>query len=181
MEENNEKKGNTAALAEDPVFRHFLGICRIPHPSFKEKALSDAILAWAEARRIPCRQDKFHNLYLRKKASPGREQEPGFLLQAHLDMVCQKAPHVTHDFDKDPIRTVQEGDLVTTGGKTTLGADDGIGVALAMALQKMTSAVRSMPISAGSIPGASSIWTMPRRRMRRRAVPAAAASAANVP
>ena len=134
MEENNEKKGNTAALAEDPVFRHFLGICRIPHPSFKEKALSDAILAWAEARGIPCRQDKFHNLYLRKKASPGREQEPGFLLQAHLDMVCQKAPHVTHDFDKDPIRTVQEGDLVTTGGKTTLGADDGIGVALAMAL-----------------------------------------------
>jgi dipeptidase D len=122
------------ALEKEPVFHYFLLLCRIPHPTFQEKRLSDTILAWAQDRGFTCRQDAYHNLYIRKPASAGREKEPAFLLQAHLDMVSQKAPHVVHDFIKDPIPVKREGDLLTTGGQTTLGADDGIGVALAMAL-----------------------------------------------
>lgn len=79
-------------------------------------------------------QDTHHNLYIRKPATPGYEAKPALLFQAHLDMVCVAAPGVIHNFDKDPLTLALEGDRLTTGGRTTLGADDGIGVALAMAL-----------------------------------------------
>ena len=122
-------------LNQHPVFSYFLWLCEIPHASFKEKALSNAIYTWAKRHeKWMSWQDTHHNLYIRKPATPGYEEKPVLLFQAHLDMVCVAAPGVVHDFNKDPLTLVLEGDRLTTGGRTTLGADDGIGVALAMAL-----------------------------------------------
>ena len=129
-----ENFGNLEELLRHPVFRHFARICQIPHPSFKEKALSDALFQWAREKGYAVRQDAWNNVLLRKPASPGYENRPGVMLQAHLDMVCQKAKGVEHDFLQDPIHLELEGDILSTGGRTTLGADDGIGVALALAL-----------------------------------------------
>lgn len=129
-----ENFGSLEELLRHPVFRHFARICQIPHPSFKEKALSDALFQWAREKGYAVRQDEWNNVLLRKPASPGYENRPGVMLQAHLDMVCQKAKGVEHDFLQDPIHLELEGDILSTGGRTTLGADDGIGVALALAL-----------------------------------------------
>lgn len=122
------------ALRREPVFRHFYDICQIPHGSGNERALSDHVLAWAQGLGLEVERDAVNNVLVRKAATPGREAAPGVLLQAHLDMVCEKAPGVEHDFARDPIEWVLEGDLLSTGGRTTLGADDGIGVAMAMEL-----------------------------------------------
>lgn len=128
----NENK-TLEQLENHQVLSHFLHICRYPHPSHKEKKLSDWLLSWAKAQGLECKQDEVWNVYIRRPASPGYEGQPAILLQGHMDMVCEKAPGVEHDFDRDPIPVQREGDLLTTGGKTTLGADDGLGVALAMA------------------------------------------------
>ncbi len=127
-------QGEISALREHPVFRHFWEICRIPHGSGRERALSDRILAWAGEQGLEAEQDTFCNVLVRKPASPGLENAPGVMLQAHLDMVCEKAAGVEHDFTSDPIQWVVEGDVLSTGGRTTLGADDGLGVALILAL-----------------------------------------------
>lgn len=121
-------------LKENDVFKHFIKITEIPHNSFEEKELSDAIKSWAEDMKFEVKQDDHNNLLIRKKGSKGRENEKPVILQAHIDMVCEKIPTYDHNFSKDPIPLVLEGDILSTGGKTTLGADDGIGVALAMAV-----------------------------------------------
>jgi dipeptidase D len=121
-------------LAQHPVFRHFFEICRIPHNSHEEKQLSDTLFAWGKKRNLAVWQDARNNLLFRRKASADAADKPGLILQAHLDMVCQKAPGVTHDFSSDPLTLEVNGDLLSTGGRTTLGADDGIGVALGLAL-----------------------------------------------
>lgn len=122
------------ALRDHRVFRHFYEICQIPHGSGNEKGLSDYLLTWARGLGLEAEQDAAFNVLIRKPASPGREGHPGIMLQAHMDMVCEKALGVDHDFTKDPIQWVVDGDTLSTGGRTTLGADDGIGVALAMAI-----------------------------------------------
>ena len=122
------------ALCAHRVFYHFNEICQIPHGSRNEKALSDFILRWAESLGLETRQDGVNNVLIRKPAAPGLESAPAVMLQAHIDMVCEKAEGSAHDFAKDPIDWVIDGDVLSTGGKTTLGADDGIGVALAMAI-----------------------------------------------
>ena len=119
-----------ATLLESPVFRHFDELCHIPHVSGNEKALSDHILAWAMERGLQAEQDAHHNLYIRKPASKGYENAPSVMLQAHLDMVGDQPGGGTFDFAHQPIEWIIEGDTITTGGKTTLGADDGAGVAL---------------------------------------------------
>lgn len=116
------------------VWHYFKQISAIPRASFQEKAVSDYVYHWALSHDWECWQDDWHNVFIRKSATPGMEQAPTIMLQAHLDMVCQRAAGVQHDFSKDAIRLIQEGDYITTGGTTTLGADDGIGVALAMAV-----------------------------------------------
>ncbi len=121
-------------LLQQPVFHYFSKLCQIPHPSFKEKAISDFVYQWAKEKSFFTWQDAWHNVFMRKPASPGYENRPAVMLQAHLDMVCQKANGVEHDFLKDPIHLELEGDILSTGGRTTLGADDCIGVALIMAL-----------------------------------------------
>ena len=116
-----EKFENLEELLRQPVFRHFARLCEIPHPSFKEKALSDRVFQWAKEKGFAVRQDEWNNVLLRKPASPGYENRPGVMLQAHLDMVCQKAKGVDHDFLKDPIHLELDGDILSTGGRTTLG------------------------------------------------------------
>lgn len=121
-------------LCADRVFYHFYQICQIPHGSGNEQALSNYLRDWALGLGLEVLQDTRNNIFIRKPAYPGWESVPGVMLQAHMDMVCVKAPGVEHDFRKDPIDWVVEGNILSTGGKTTLGADDGIGVALAMAV-----------------------------------------------
>lgn len=121
-------------LLQDRVFYHFHQISQIPHGSGNERAISDYLLTWAKEQGLEATQDGSLNVFIRKAAAPGYEAAPVVMLQAHMDMVCEKAEGVEHDFAKDPISWVVEGDLLSTGGKTTLGADDGIGLALAMAI-----------------------------------------------
>ncbi len=124
----------TGDLLQHPVFRHFHRICQIPHGSGNEKALSDELVRWAGEQGLEAVQDRWNNVLVRKPASPGYENAPAVMLQAHIDMVCEKAEGVDHDFTKDPISWAVEGNTLSTGGKTTLGADDGIGVALILAV-----------------------------------------------
>jgi len=131
-------KERIAQLCNNRVFHHFHQISQIPHGSGNEKALSDYLLNWAVSLGLEAEQDQWNNVFIRKKATPGYESAPVVMLQAHIDMVCEKAEWSDHDFYKDPIDWVIEGDKLTTGGKTTLGADDGIGVALAMTLLEST-------------------------------------------
>jgi dipeptidase D len=123
---------NIADIEPRAVWTHFATLCAIPRPSKKEAALRDRLVAWAEGHGIAHEVDAAGNLILRKPASPGRESRAGVILQGHLDMVCQKNTGTTHDFEHDPIRPiVRDGWLIAED--TTLGADNGIGVALALA------------------------------------------------
>ena len=111
------------------VWAHFATLCSVPRPSKDEAALRDGLLAWALARGLAAEVDTAGNLIVRKPATPGWEKSPGVVLQAHLDMVCQKNADSEHDFSHDPIiPECRDGWLVAE--KTTLGADNGIGVAV---------------------------------------------------
>lgn len=121
-------------LIQEPVFHWFNELCQIPHPSFREGRISDYLVRWAKDRGLEAEQDGVNNVFIRKPAAAGYESAPCVMLQAHMDMVCEKAPDVAHDFDRDPIQWQIEGDRITTGGRTTLGADDGVGLAYAMAV-----------------------------------------------
>ena len=119
-------------LITDPVFCHFYQICQIPHGSGNEQALADHIVRWAQSLGLSARRDTAGNVFIRRQsAEAGR---PTVLLQAHLDMVCVDSAAHRHDFQNDPIPWTITGDLLSTGGLTSLGADDGIGVALAMSV-----------------------------------------------
>ncbi|WP_371324992.1 aminoacyl-histidine dipeptidase [Dechloromonas sp. ZY10] len=120
-------------LAPLPVWRHFSRLCAIPRPSKHEDELRRQILDWAVLRGLGASIDAAGNLILRKPATPGCERQPGVVLQAHLDMVCQKNAEVAHDFHVDPIQ-VRLADGWLTAPGTTLGADNGIGVALILAV-----------------------------------------------
>ncbi|HEY6093380.1 MAG TPA: aminoacyl-histidine dipeptidase [Gallionellaceae bacterium] len=114
------------------VWAHFATLCAIPRASYHEAALREHLLGWARARGIASVVDAAGNLILRKQGSPGCESSPGVILQGHLDMVCQANAGTRHDFERDPIDAqLRDGWVVAEG--TTLGADNGIGVALALA------------------------------------------------
>lgn len=125
---------NIESLLQEPLFQHFHRICRIPHGSGNEAALAEELLCWAREKGFHAEKDAAGNVLIRRPASPGCENAPSVMLQAHLDMVCVKRPGSIHDFQKDPIPWQIEGDWLTTGGETSLGADDGIGAALAMTM-----------------------------------------------
>jgi dipeptidase D len=118
------------------VWKHFQTLCAIPRPSKHEDAIRRHIELWAKERSLFTAIDLAGNLLIRKAASGGKEQVPGVAMQAHLDMVCQAmnpgAGATAHDFMKDPIQTDQEEGWLLARN-TTLGADNGIGVALALA------------------------------------------------
>lgn len=115
------------------VERRFAWLSAFPHGSKNERALSDAILALAREAGLEAVQDSLGNLLVRKPASPGREHAAPVILQAHLDMVCTKVPESRHDFFNDPIALLAEDGWLRADG-TTLGADDGYGVAYMLEL-----------------------------------------------
>ena len=115
------------------VWQYFYQITQIPRPSHQEEKIQQYILDEAARLGLPAERDARGNIRVCKAGSAGRENEPGVILQAHLDMVAQKNSDTVHDFSKDPIRTVVKGDWVHADG-TTLGADNGIGVAMILAV-----------------------------------------------
>ncbi|MCE9682702.1 aminoacyl-histidine dipeptidase [Halomonas alkalisoli] len=120
-------------LSPQPLWRHFRTLCNTPRPSGHEAALVAILEAWADARGLAHDRDAFGNLRIRKPATPGHEAAPGLILQGHLDMVAQANADHPHDFTRDPIEThVNEGWLHAR--HTTLGADNGLGVAAALAV-----------------------------------------------
>jgi dipeptidase D len=121
------------ALQPPSVWAHFATLCAIPRPSKGEARLREHLEGWARSRGLATTVDAIGNLIVRKPASSGRESRPCVLLQSHLDMVCQNNADKPHDFLHDPIEPVfREGWVVAEG--TTLGADNGIGVALMLAV-----------------------------------------------
>ena len=121
-------------IFDHDVLKLFQQISRIPRDSGNEKAISDWIRDWAQERSIEVEQDDIWDLILRKPASAGYEDHAPLLLQAHIDMVCEKDSSSNHDFAKDPIELKLDGDWIVSASGTTLGADDGIGVAAALAV-----------------------------------------------
>lgn len=115
------------------VFYFFEEICKIPHISYHEQALSDYCVAFAKERKLFYQQDELGNVLIIKEATSGYEKEPAMILQGHLDMVGEKVPGCELDLEKDPIRIRVDGDYICAEG-TTLGGDDGIAVAYALAV-----------------------------------------------
>lgn len=125
--------GVLANLEPKEVFGYFEEICQIPHPSYKEKKLSDYCVSFAKERGLEVHQDALGNVIIIKEATVGYEAAEPLILQGHLDMVCEKEAGCDIDFEKDGLRLRIEGDYITAEG-TTLGGDDGIAVAYALAI-----------------------------------------------
>lgn len=114
------------------VFRFFEEMCAIPRGSYNTKAVSDWCVAFAKARGLEHYQDEMNNVILIKEASAGYEEAEPVILQGHLDMVCEKAPGCEKDMAREGLDLAVEGDYIYAEG-TTLGGDDGIAVAMALA------------------------------------------------
>ncbi|WP_299031530.1 beta-Ala-His dipeptidase [uncultured Anaerococcus sp.] len=117
----------------DIVLKYFKELAKIPRESSNEKEVSDFLVNFAKERNLEVIQDDALNVIIRKDASEGYEDHPIVALQGHMDMVCVKEEGSSHDFEKDPIKLIEEDGWLTADG-TTLGADNGIGVAFAMAV-----------------------------------------------
>ncbi len=128
---------NIKALSPEIVWKHFAEICAIPHPSHHEEAIREYVIGFAKKHNLECIVDEGNNVIVRKPATPGMEGRKGLILQAHLDMVPQKNGDKVFDFEKDPIEAYVDGEWVTANG-TTLGADNGIGAAAALAVLEST-------------------------------------------
>lgn len=117
----------------DRVLHHFLALCALPHPSHHTGAAAAYCCRFAGEHGLFSTMDAAGNVLIRKAASAGMEDRPGVILQGHLDMVAEKDPGVTIDFEKDGLDVFREGDLLGARG-TTLGGDDGIAVAMILAV-----------------------------------------------
>jgi dipeptidase D len=120
-------------LKPELVWYHFEEICKYPRPSKQEEKIAEYIFSVGKRLGLQTEKDKFGNILIRKPATPGYENRKTVALQGHIDMVCEKNRDVEHDFDNDPIEPYIDGDWVKAKG-TTLGADNGIGVAAALAV-----------------------------------------------
>ena len=120
-------------LEPKEVWKIFDEIRKIPRCSKHEEKIREYVLAEAKKMGLDAEEDETGNVVIRKPATGGCERAPTLILQGHLDMVCDKNEATEHDFSKDPIKIKREGDWITADG-TTLGADNGIGVAMAMAV-----------------------------------------------
>ena len=120
-------------LQPEPLWNYFAEICKIPRPSKKEGKISAYLLKFAEEHQLEAEKDDAGNILIRKNASQGYENRKTVVLQSHIDMVCEKNSETDHDFDLDPIQPYIEGEWVKARG-TTLGADDGIGIAAQLAI-----------------------------------------------
>ena len=125
--------GVLGELEPKPVFRFFEEICKIPHGSGNVERLSDYLVSFARERGLYCRQDEMKNVIISKDASPGYEGQEGIILQGHMDMVAVKKPQCGVDMRAEPLRPAVEGDYIYAEG-TSLGGDDGIAIAYALAI-----------------------------------------------
>lgn len=125
------------SLQPKSVFKCFAQVNQIPRPSKQEEKMIDFLLDFGHKLNLDTRRDETGNVIIRKPATPGMEDRQTIVLQSHMDMVCEKNRDVTFDFSKDAIQTYIEGEWLKAKG-TTLGADDGIGVAMEMALLEAT-------------------------------------------
>jgi len=120
-------------LMPEKVFQYFEELTQIPRGSGNEKAVSDYLVKFAKDRNLEVTQDEIYNVIIKKKASKGYENAKSVILQGHCDIVCAKEEDLDFDFEKDPIEIYVDGDMIRTRG-TTLGADNGVAVAMAMAI-----------------------------------------------
>ena len=115
------------------VWKNFYALTQIPRPSKHEELAVEYLYNWGKEHGLETIKDEVGNIIIRKPATPGCENMKGVILQGHIDMVPQKNADTVHDFEKDPIQTYIDGDWVKAKG-TTLGADNGLGLAMAMAV-----------------------------------------------
>lgn len=123
-------------MIEHEVFKEFVELSKVPRPSSHEEKVVEYLYNWALSNDIYVMKDDFRNVLMRKPASKGYESYSPICLQAHIDMVCEVADGMEHDFFNDPIEIFVDGDVVSTHGKTTLGADNGLGVSAILAILK---------------------------------------------
>lgn len=115
------------------IFKYFYEISAIPRGSGNEKEISDYLVAYAQKHNIEYTRDEANNVIMIKPATPGYENEPAIILQGHMDMVCEKKKDYSHDFLKDGIKIIVDGDYLRADG-TTLGGDNGIAMAYILAM-----------------------------------------------
>jgi dipeptidase D len=123
----------TEQLNPERIFHFFAEICKIPHPSKNEARIASYLMDFARERNLDSSIDDVGNVLIRKPAIAGYEKLVTVVLQSHIDMVCEKNSNIQHDFDTDPIIPYIDGEWVKAKG-TTLGADDGIGIAAQLAI-----------------------------------------------
>ena len=115
------------------VFHYFAELCKIPHGSGNLQQISDFLVNFAKEHKLNYRQDEALNVWMEKDATPGYEKEPGIILQGHMDMVAVHKPELSIDMTREPLKPMVEGDFLYAEG-TSLGGDDGIAVAYALAI-----------------------------------------------
>ena len=115
------------------VWKFFHQVTQVPRPSKKEGKMIAFLESFAKEYNVPIKKDEAGNILMSKPATPGMEDRPVIVLQSHMDMVCEKNNDTKHDFDNDPIETIVDGEWLRANG-TTLGADNGIGVAAELAI-----------------------------------------------
>lgn len=120
-------------LSPERVLHYFENLCAIPHGSGNTGPISEYCLQFAKEHGLWCRRDEWNNVVIRKPASAGYETHPPVMLQGHLDMVCEQEPGRGIDFETEGLRLCREGDWIYADG-TTLGGDDGIAVAMVLAI-----------------------------------------------
>lgn len=124
-------------LSPQPLWNYFEDICQVPRPSKKEEKIRAFLLDFAAKNGLEALTDEIGNVLIRKPATPGKENVPTVILQSHMDMVCEKNSDKVFNFDTDAIVPVVDGEWVKADG-TTLGSDDGIGIAAQMAVLTAT-------------------------------------------
>ena len=117
------------------IWKNFYALTQVPRPSGHLEKIQQFLLDFAKEAGVEAFKDPGNNIVMRKPASPGMENRKGVILQAHMDMVPQKTPESTHNFETDPIQPWIDGEWVKAKG-TTLGADNGLGVAAIMAIME---------------------------------------------
>ncbi|HZW36112.1 MAG TPA: aminoacyl-histidine dipeptidase [Candidatus Deferrimicrobiaceae bacterium] len=133
-------------MAPQDVWQRFYEVTQIPRPSLHEEKIRNYLVSFGNGLGLQTIVDNVGNVILRKPATPGMENRKGVILQAHMDMVANQTPETVHDWENDPIAAYVEDDWVRAEG-TTLGADDGIGIALALAVLQ-SSTIVSGPLEA---------------------------------
>ena len=133
MSKTNETKAYKMDTNTKNVIHFFEQICKVPRGSGNEAGIREFMVNWANENKFENYVDQTGNLLIKVPATKGMEKNPSIVLQGHMDMVCEKTPDSNHDFTKDPIKTIFEGEWLRADN-TTLGADDGVALAISMAL-----------------------------------------------